>query len=405
MAKRIWSIFGAGAMVMAMGMGALQGCAADPTSSESEKTTAAGLPQGLTVLPTTKENAINLAFKKGDNAIFIQALRGRATPPSYQMTEGAPKFEIDARFVADNGRVFYSRKGGDEWIDPTWNDDFARYETMKPTRISNEALFQLATEAVKQFDVALPAQLGVQAKVLAPELSALRTFGESAVARFGELKVEHQKKAGVIANEVPYGTNGPEDADFALTAQNYYNVELHDQAIDATLGIGRHSATRINVWGGSWLWVHDFCNHGSCAGDMGLKCYVQYNEAIADVKSWTANTCKTGYDAFSNDGHNCHDDSRVQMSNFVYGKTNNGYQAWCADGDGNSDISSWPGDESGSPVCTSGGTKGYNYAGWCDYNYSDGYNCPSSWQGTNDGCDCNCKFPDGTMADPDCKNK
>ena len=407
MSKRIWSMFGASAVAVMLASAATQGCAAEPTSSETPST-AAELPQGLTVLPTTTENTVSLAFKKGDHAIFIQAVRGKPTAPSYQMTEGAPKFEIDARFVADNGRVFYSRQGGDGWIDPTWQDEFARQQAMlKPTRVSNEALFAMADEAVKQFDAVLPAQLGARVKDLAPELTAIREFGEGAVVRFAEQKVKflaQMTKLGKTVTEVPYGTNGPEDADWTIANASYNYMAVHDQGIDSTLGLGRPSASRIYGWTGSWQVVHDFCNHGSCASAMPQKCFLQYYEALTEFKAWTANTCKTGYDAFSNDGHNCHDDTRVQLSNFVYNKSNNGYQAWCADGDGGSDISSWPGDESGSPECDATPYKGYNYVGWCDYKYSN-TSCPASYQGTGDGCDCGCNFPDGTMADPDCKNK
>lgn len=409
MAKRIGSLVGAGMMVMALALAATQGCAADPTSTSETPASASELPQGLTVLPSLREDTISLAYKKGDHAIFIQAVRGKPTPPPYQITEGAPKFEIDARFVADNGRVFYSRQGGDGWIDPNWQDDFARQQTMlKTTRVSNEALFAMAEEAVLEFDKVLPAQLGPRVAQLAPELTAIREFGLGAKVRFSEQKarfLDHMKEIGKTVTEVPYGTNGPEDADWTISNASYNYIAVHDQAITATLGIGRHSATRIYGWTGSWQVVHDFCNHGSCASGMSQKCLLQYYEATTDFKAWVANTCKTGYDAFSNDGHNCHDDSRVQMSNFVYGKTNNGYQAWCADGDGDSDISSWPGDESGSPECNPTKNKGYNYFKWCDYSYSAGTSCPASYQGTGDGCDCGCVFPDGTGADPDCKNK
>ena len=46
--------------------------------------------------------------------------------------------------------------------------------------------------------------------------------------------------------------------------------------------------------------------------------------------------------------------------------------------------------------------EGYNHPSYCDYDFGSENSCPSSYQGTGDGCDCGCVFPDGTFADPDC---
>jgi hypothetical protein len=80
--------------------------------------------------------------------------------------------------------------------------------------------------------------------------------------------------------------------------------------------------------------------------------------------SWTALTCNTGYSAKSQDGgHNCHDDSRVQMAAFIFGPVMARNQYWCNDGDNSCDISNnfWYGDQEGSPECNDSTNRGYNH--------------------------------------------
>lgn len=381
-----------------------------PSEESDRSTDIASLPQGMTVLEAVPDTSLSVAYKKNDIVIYFQAMRGNPTPEEYQKDPNQPKFEVDARFVADNGRVFYTQMGGDGWVDPSWADDLERQNDLPPTAVSNELLFDMAAEAAEMLDVEVEVQAGDSARSLVPELNALSTFGRMAPAVFAEQKVhldDYRVRNSIEPLEIPYGTNGPEDADKSLGA-NYYYIALHDASITLTLGAGRHSATRLYAWSGSWVHVHSFCNHGSCAGDMSQKCLLQYYEATSDYKpAWTAYTCNTGYDAFSdNGGHNCHDDSRLQMASFVYGKNfSTGNQYWCNDSDSPlTDISNnfWFGDHEGSPECNSTQSKGFNHPSWCNYSYSTDYACPSSWQGTNDGCDCGCLFPDGTRADPDC---
>lgn len=394
---------------LAVGLGLVIGCGA-PTEETGPSTEVAELAEGLTVLEAVPDFSISAAYKKGDVVIYLQALRGKPTPDLYQQNPDSPKYEVDARFVADNGRVFYSQLGGDAWVDPSWAEDLERQNHLPPTSVSNELLFDMAGEAAELLDVEVAAQLDFAAS-LEPELKSLRKFAKKAPEIFAEqkLRVEaHWVDKGIDAVEIPYGGGDGDDPDKWFAA-NYYYIALHDESIWYTLGGGRHSATALYKWSGAWVHVHNFCNHSTCATSMDRKCFLQYYEAIDDYKpSWTAYTCDTGYDAFSDDGgHNCHDDSRLQMASFVYGKNfTNGTTYWCNDSDSPlTDISNnfWYGDHEDSPDCNSSRSKGYNHPLWCDWNNGTDYACPSSWQGTGDGCDCGCLFPDGTRADPDCR--
>ena len=130
---------------------------------------------------------------------------------------------------------------------------------------------------------------------------------------------------------------------------------------------------------------------------MGRSGILQYYETLAqgDDGGWTAQTCDTHYNwDSSGGGHNCHDDSRLQMNNFVYRRPIGGTSYWCNDGSTNK----WK-----APSANGDVQDGFNHPSFCNYDWGSTYSCPSSWYGTNDGCDCGCVFPNGTMADPDCR--
>src|SRR5687767_14220362 len=165
----------------------LVGCGAESPTSSTETPTASAktLSDGLTVLETTNDTALNLAFKESGVVIYIQALRGKLAPETYQTADGAPVYEVDARFVADNGRTFYARRGGDDWVDPTWAKDFDKQADLPATRLSSEQLFKMAARATQMMDVQLPKQLDTE-KLAAhlPELVAVRAFGTEAMPTF-----------------------------------------------------------------------------------------------------------------------------------------------------------------------------------------------------------------------------
>lgn len=294
------------------------------------------IAEGLTVLPTTDDTHLNIAYRRDNITIFLQANLGHVAPAPYQPAEGPVRHEVDARFVADNGRTFYLQRGGDEWVDPTWGEDFARDQATPMPSISNEKLFVMAEEAANLLDTKAVAQLGTKVALHAQQLDALRTFGKVAVSQFAlnkEMLVAHRAKVGETIKEIPYGSGGPEDYGVYL-GQNYYYIAVHRKSIYL---FGEHSATQTNAWSGSaWYVQVNMCNHGDCAGSMGRKCLLQYYERTnGGYGGFELQTCKTGYDAFSGGGgHNCHDDTRLQLSNFHHDNWNGGYTQWCDGGGG-----------------------------------------------------------------------
>jgi hypothetical protein len=238
-------------------------------------------------------------------------------------------------------------------------------------------LFGLAAKATAALEREAATLLGAdRARKLEPALQALVEFGSQATAVFAAERANldrHLEDSGATAeeirrDEVAYGTAGPEDGGPYLMGDGYYYIAVHDKGI--YWNVGRHSATRLYQWYGYWAAIHDSCNHGDCAGSMGQKCTLDYYASPVGWKpAWFFQTCTTGYDWDSEDGgHNCHDDTRLQMNNFVYGSYNNGSQGWCNDGDSSTDISVdiWgiELDQDGSPECNGSTNMGYNHPSW-----------------------------------------
>jgi len=373
-----------------------------PVSENTE----ASLEDGLTVY-SISETSVSLAYKKGDLVIKMDALRGARTPDMYQQDPDAPKWEVDAKMTDGEGRIFYTARGGDNWVDPTWAAELELQPELFEDRMPNEALYLLAAEAAAVLDAQVAAKAGdAMAMKVTPLLRPLRNFGASAPMVYFQHKLrlhEHLAQIGLMNpdddpvvtgpnGEVLFGSGGTTCDAWTTYSSNYYYIEVHDKS---TAVIARHSATRLFQWLGYWSWVHDNCNHGTCAADMGTKCWLEYYEAVADYKpAWELQSCATEYEAFSNDGHNCHDDTRVQMANFVYGNGHNqgpGWNYWC-NGDEDSDISAWPGDQGGSPACSGSTSDGYNHPDMCRYQNTHGYNsaggcyCDSACLTYNDCC-------------------
>ncbi|MEQ9079437.1 MAG: hypothetical protein RLP09_36595 [Sandaracinaceae bacterium] len=332
------------------------------------------LEEGLTVLQA-EEGGLSLAYRRADVVIYLQALRGRATAPEYQQDPLSPKFEVDARMTDDQGYIFYSQQGGDAWLDPVWAEDLERQIDDRPEADDNRVLFELAGEAAAVLRESIAAQVGpTLAEALEPEIHALHTFGVRAPSLYAE---QHEVMNDMLRardlpvleptpdGDVAYGSDkGGNDSSPIQLGSGYYYLALHEAGISGTLGIGRHSSTALYRWQSAWVHVHNTCNHGRCGTEMSRECFFQYYEAVNDYHpSWALRSCSTPYDTFSDGGgHNCHDDSRVQMHNFIFDSTMGGTQQWCNGRDDDTDISSWPGDQSGHPECSSSGRRGYGFS-------------------------------------------
>ncbi|PKN47179.1 MAG: hypothetical protein CVU59_03725, partial [Deltaproteobacteria bacterium HGW-Deltaproteobacteria-17] len=158
------------------------GCAADLAKEEVQGgEVSVELAQGLTVLDLQPDFSFTVRFVQGQDVIFMQAIRGRETPAEYQNDPSVPKYEIDARITDKEGRMMYVRRGGDDFVDPTWEDDLVFSESLPPAAVSNRKLFEMVTAATKVLDAELARTAGVEAMAsVLPEIGALRDFGRSA---------------------------------------------------------------------------------------------------------------------------------------------------------------------------------------------------------------------------------
>lgn len=356
------------------------------------------LAQGATLLDAS-DTSLSAAFRKDDVVIYMEAVRGRPTAEMFQGDPNSPQFEIDVRFIADNGRIFYSRRGGDNFVDPSWADDLEAQGELPMSRESNGMLFDMADEAAMILSDDSTLILGARAEVLAPELDAIVSIGRQAPGTFA-MMVDERVKQGLAMTDVEYGkSNGPEAYDTDLPA-GYYYIALHSDDLEGSPW-GWHSATRLYRWDGYWAVANDFCNHGRCPYESGMPQRSIVQIANAGYKQpFRMHSCNTGYGLYSDDGgHNCHDDSRLQMASYVYG---NGHQAdpgwsyWCNGKDDDSDISvniwGWEIDNSGYPEATTSSKKGYTHPHMCRNQGIHGYNsragcyCDAGCQDRNDCC-------------------
>jgi len=345
--------------------------------------------EGLTILEFQPESDFKAMFVRGDDVILLEAVRGQPTPEQYRSDPASPQHEVDARITDHLGRILYLRRGGDHFVDPAWQDDLEWQENLPAFDGSNVALFEMAAEASGLLEDTIAGRFGAAsvARIL-PELRSIQDFGVTArlaVAESERMLAAHVGQHGFLAgaaasDALPLAggggsSSGSEDGAKSLAAAWYW-IAVYDKS--CCMGLGRHSATRIQrVDGGASFAIFDFCNHGECPSDsaMSHKCRL----TMTNKPAWTARTCTTDYSAFSNNGHNCHDDTRVQLASFVYGAPNTGKQYWCSDGDSGTDISNGTGDQSGSPECNNSMNKGYNHK---DMLYFDAWNTASATTNT-----------------------
>lgn len=345
------------------------------------------LPQGLTVLEA-EAGTLSLAYRSADVTIFMEAHRGHATPEPYQSAADMPDYEIDTIFTDEGGYAFYTRMGGDGWVDESWQERLAGQGQIAPPVADNAVLFRLAGEAADVMHDAIAEQIGdAEAQAYEPEIEALFDFASHAPGIYAE-EIENLNShradlgtpaveipAGLTTGEVAYGTPGPcGDCQFWDGTDAYYYIRVGHADLWYSAGLGEHSATSLYRWTGSWLRVHDSTNHGSAGSTMDQKCLFQYYDTTV-ASDWFTNIyqgfCNGNYEWDSdgdNGGHNCHDDTRTQLYNFYYGSSegySGTYARWCNGADDDTDISVnvlfVELDQNGSPECNTSCTRGVGF--------------------------------------------
>ncbi len=358
----------------------LVGCASEETVD--------GLPQGLTVLEA-EVGTLSMAYRSADVVIYMQARRGHETPEPYRLAEDMPDFEVDTMFTDEAGFAFYTRRGGDGWVDASWEDRLEPQNAILPEVADNAVLYRMAGEAAAVMHEEIARQVGPElAGQLGPEIDSLLEFASHAPDLYAtELEELNARRAddGRPAMELPatltdgdvaYGTPGA-CGSCGGTDYNagYRYLRLATAGLWYSGNLGEHSATTVYRWSGSaWLRVHDNTNHGSAGSTMSQKCTQDYQANPDQTGGWYLSQLHLGYcsgeykwDSDGGDGgHNCHDDSRIQMNNEWYGNSVGMYGTrtrWCDGGDRDHDISVdvlfVELDQNGSPTCSSSTNRGY----------------------------------------------
>jgi hypothetical protein len=131
-----------------------------------------------------------------------------------------------------------------------------------------------------------------------------------------------------VRDEAPSLTlsSGPDNQATAVYGRYRTDIQVWRKAF---VGIAEHSGTRVSKWryanttstaARTYMGGIDFCNHGTCpgAGTMTRKCTFTgprlWDYRLPKVRTDAfRHTCATGYNLVSIGGHNCHDDSSVQV--------------------------------------------------------------------------------------------
>lgn len=312
MARTQW--IGVGLLLAAGVVSGLTGCGstADGTDHPSVET----LPQGLTVLSAT-DAAVKAVFRKDMHAVYFETVRGVPLVESYVREH--PEWgthEMDARILDEQGNTLVLQRGGDKFLDPTWEADVERMvkrQRATHTKTPIESI-QLANEAL----AALSAS-----KELVARPDHLQTSVRLGKDVFAERGNGHPVRIPTpeVAAKLPYSCETLDSScDWYWSGYGTYTVKY--TCID-WFCTGHHSAVVANALG----YTIYTCNHGGCANTLNKTTPCSgggYGGFLASERSTDTGSitgaCFTSYSWWSGGGsHNCHDDSRMEGRGILYG--------------------------------------------------------------------------------------
>lgn len=307
------------------------------------------------------------AYVKDGHVVYLEERLGALKPKIYRddaPTE--PTNEIDMRFVDETGKTFWVQRGGDTFVDPTWNVDI-RESVKNPAPDDQRARdFLLAKEAAAVFAHAAPA-------TLSPFVFHAAQF---AARPAPSEDPEMIKKVDAIEASRP-----TEEAYSTASYSGWWWMEgdLYSKDTGCALWVclAKHSGVAVWAYQTSWQLAVIACNHGSCPGSssMSYNCYSNSgvwrdSPSVSVETSGSTGTvsggCLTSY-SWNSGGYNhlCNDDSAYELWQIKNGNTG----GWTLDTNGNGYdfVYTGPG--------TGGDGSWVNYACTCAYNNS----CNNDW--------------------------
>ncbi|MGZ3455428.1 MAG: hypothetical protein ACXVEF_37835 [Polyangiales bacterium] len=346
-----WLIAG----VVAVGAGGLIGCAGEEQTATRPEV--ADLKDGLTVLTAKPEWGITAAYKEAGRAIYIETRVGAPKPEAYrQAFPDEPANEMDMRVVDSDGRSFIIIKGGDTFVDPTWEADIVKNRKPSKAHLAHrDADFSLAEKAAGELVKAHGAPDFAPHVYHFTQLNAyLPARNPMLMERVQELNTKLRPEVTLTKTDVTQGYN----------ANNNYNWWYGDLYSKSLYIIANHSATAARNYGwndatGTSVLDEQIinCNHGTCAGSMSYRAsnntgwiagYRDLGSSGYSGEAITVNTgvwgsCRTGYNWNTPPGHDCNDDSAYQL--WQIRNQSPGGGAWDTTGNGSS--FQWRGDANG----------------------------------------------------------
>jgi hypothetical protein len=292
--KRVLGILALSALVV--------GC-----SSQAQPTSSSGVAQGLSIFSSSPDRGLTGMYAEGDLVVFFETARQVVNVPD-------PELDVSARYTDMEGRNIQVAIGGHLQPD-AWSDDFAA--------ITPEALHQhqAAIPLVKKAAAALSAA-SIDAQ-MAPEQTLLTSMiGGLAPQHMSATRAQMSAFVGHDA-ETLYATGV-----YWIRWLGVYYGSFSD------LPIAQHSSVewQNDTWDDSsnqWVYYNSWGvnNHGRYPWDSGMsfKCGRWQNNYDTAGATNNLQLCDSlpngsGYmacNAFWTDGHNCHDDTTVEMYNIL----------------------------------------------------------------------------------------
>jgi hypothetical protein len=238
-------------------------------------------------------NGINGSFEFGGKIVHFQTRRGLRTPKYLRDGDPAtPNFEIDVRFIDQDGRPFLTQIGGDVPLDNTWVEVAPKPKADRESK----ADFELAAKTIGTLK----------------KLKFKQKFDHERQALLNLASIVESAQVIEKIEGIPSQTS-PSTQTLALANTYRHRVAIHEKS--CCLGLGHHSATIGKYISNSGVVTTAVitCNHGSCANQMALKC--NWTSTYPGNRTTQVNndiTCSTLYNPTSVFGHNSNDDTDLQ---------------------------------------------------------------------------------------------
>jgi hypothetical protein len=312
------------AIALVAGCATVVGCSSTP-AGPGGRPSVDQLSEGINVF-SNDATRVEGAFKQGTHAVYFETRQGAPILDMYKqaMPDQVGDHEIDARILDEQGHVLVIQRGGDNFVDPTWDRDLGVQHGQPVT--TSTATMRLAAQAADALIATTSpprehrlALTGLAGAVGARAQDILESKG-------GKIHAMATNAECTLDDPNGWGNTSDESCTWGLGTSNY---KIHYQCIiDIFTCEGDHSSMEIDD-GAYTLYS---CNHGACAYSMGsVSCQASgltggcFQAEGSGSTGQVQGGCQTPYNWNSGGGtHNCHDDSTLQGWGARYGCQNTG---------------------------------------------------------------------------------